>query len=38
MTPTDWITPSSLWSLWVPLSLLGLIVAAAVYFVRITPR
>jgi hypothetical protein len=37
----DWsalVTPLNLWSLWVPLLLLGLILAAAVFFVRISIR
>ena len=36
MTIADWIDPLSLWSLWVPLLLLGLIVLAAIYFVRLS--
>lgn len=31
----EWIDPSSLWSLWVPIVLLLLIVVAAVYFAQI---
>lgn len=38
MVAADWITPSSLWSLWVPLLLLGLILLAAAWFVRISHR
>jgi hypothetical protein len=38
MTAADWITPLSPWSLWVPLFLLGLIILAAVWFVRISHR
>jgi hypothetical protein len=38
MTASDWITPLSLWSLWVPFFLLGLIVLAAIWFVRLAQR
>jgi hypothetical protein len=34
MSAVDLITPLNLWSLWVPLVLLLLIVLAAVWFVR----
>lgn len=34
----DWISPLSPYSLWVPLLLLGLIFAAAIYFVKLTLR
>ncbi|MGG6295853.1 hypothetical protein ACQ4M4_15805 [Leptolyngbya sp. AN02str] len=29
------IKPLNLWSLWVPIALLGLIIAIAIYFVRL---
>ena len=32
----DFVTPSSLWSLWVPVALLLLIGLAAVYFARLS--
>lgn len=34
MSAVDLITPLSLWSLWVPFTLLMLIIVAAVWFVR----
>lgn len=38
MSAVDLITPLNLWSLWVPIGLLLLIVLAAIYFVRLTHR
>lgn len=38
MSAVDLITPLNLWSLWVPLVLLGFILLAAAWFVRISSR
>ncbi len=38
MSAADFITPLNLWSLWVPFSLLALIVIAAIWFVRVSLR
>lgn len=36
MDESQWFDPHSLWSLWVPFSLLGLIFLAAIYFIRVS--
>ncbi len=38
MDVTPLIDPLNLWSLWVPFLLLGLILAAAIFFIRTSTR